>query len=48
MTLEENSVDNKTLDELILQISNVHQTIQEEAIRSVSSGLTLQNWLIGY
>lgn len=37
-----------TFDRLINQITAVHNTIQTEAIRSVSKSLTIRNWLIGY
>ncbi|MEA3554860.1 MAG: DUF1016 N-terminal domain-containing protein [Campylobacterota bacterium] len=37
-----------TLSNLIDKINNVHQAIQQDVIRSVSSGLTLRNWVIGY
>jgi len=36
------------LKKLIEKINNVHQTIQEDVIKSVSTGLTLRNWIIGY
>lgn len=39
---------NDTFDRLINQITTVHNTIQTEAIRSVSKSLTIRNWLIGY
>ncbi len=37
-----------TLDRLTKKIGNIHQTIQQDVIKSVSSGLTLRNWIIGY
>jgi len=37
-----------TLNNLIDKINTVHQTIQQDVIKNVSSGLTLRNWLIGY
>jgi len=43
-----NNIENKTLNDLIAQIDNAHKTIQQEAIKSVSTGLTLRNWIIGY
>lgn len=39
---------NDTFDRLITQITTVHNTIQTEAIRSISKSLTIRNWLIGY
>ena len=39
---------NNTLESLVSQITTVHNTIQSEAIKSVSKSLTLRNWLIGY
>ncbi|MFZ2889942.1 MAG: hypothetical protein WA010_05685, partial [Sulfuricurvum sp.] len=41
-------MQNDTFDRLITQITTVHNTIQTEAIRSVSKSLTIRNWLIGY
>ena len=41
-------VENQTLNELVSQINNIHKTIQSDAIKSISSGLTLRNWIIGY
>lgn len=41
-------MQNDTFDRLITQITTVHNTIQSEAIRSVSKSLTTRNWLIGY
>jgi len=37
-----------TLDNLIIQIDTIHHTIQNETIKSVSTNLTLRNWVIGY
>lgn len=39
---------NNTLKGLVSQITTVHNSIQSEAIKSVSKSLTLRNWLIGY
>lgn len=44
--MEINSYD--TLDSLVSTINFTHESIQGEAIRSVSSGLTMRNWIIGY
>lgn len=38
----------KTIDLLISNIDTAHNSIQSEAIRSVSTGLTLRNWIIGF
>ena len=38
----------RTLNNLIKKIDSVHKTIQQDVIKSVSSGLTLRNWIIGY
>ena len=37
-----------TLSALIQNIDSTCETTQSEAIRSVSKGLTIRNWLIGY
>ncbi len=37
-----------TIDTLVNNIDTVHNSIQSDVIRSVSSGLTLRNWVIGY
>lgn len=41
-------MNNDTFDYLVSQITTVHDTIQAEAIKSVSKSLTIRNWLIGY
>ncbi len=33
---------------LVAQIDTVHKTLQAKSIQSVSTGLTIRNWLIGY
>jgi len=40
--------DVTTLDNLITQIDTIHHSIQSETIKSVSTNLTLRNWVIGY
>ncbi len=37
-----------SLDALVEQITTVHTTIQSETIRSISKGLVVRNWFIGY
>lgn len=37
-----------TFNSLIDKINDIHNTIQQDVIKSVSNGLTLRNWLIGY
>ena len=37
-----------TLENLINKIDTIHNVIQQDVIRNVSSGLTLRNWIIGY
>lgn len=39
---------NMTLINLISNIDNIHQTLQEKALQSVSINLTLRNFIIGY
>jgi len=43
MQIEQNNFNN-----LVTQIETTHQTLQAQAIKSVSSTLTIRNWLIGY
>ena len=43
MSIEQNSFNN-----LITQIETTHKTLQMQSIQSVSSSLTIRNWLIGY
>jgi len=33
---------------LVAQIDTVHKNLQAKSIQSVSTGLTIRNWLIGY
>ena len=33
---------------LVAQIETTHQTLQTQAVKSVSSSLTIRNWIIGY
>jgi predicted nuclease of restriction endonuclease-like (RecB) superfamily len=41
-------MDIKTIDNLVSKIDDAHNTIQSQVVQSVSSGLTLRNWIIGY
>jgi len=43
MSIEQNNFNN-----LVIKIETTHQTLQSQAIKSVSSTLTIRNWLIGY
>ncbi len=43
MQIEQNNFNN-----LVAQIETTHQTLQSQAIKSVSSSLTIRNWLTGY
>ena len=43
MLTEQNNFNN-----LVTKIETTHQTLQAQAIKSVSSTLTIRNWLIGY
>ena len=43
MQIEQNNFNN-----LVTQIETTHQTLQAQAIKSVSSTLTIRNWIIGY
>jgi len=43
MPTEQNNFNN-----LVTKIETTHQTLQAQAIKSVSSTLTIRNWLIGY
>ena len=45
---ERKTVTIQTIDTLITKIDSVHNSIQSEVIRSVSRGLVLRNWIIGY
>lgn len=41
-------MSNQNIDVLISKIDTVHNNIQSDVIKSISSGLTLRNWIIGY
>ena len=41
-------MDIKTIDSLITKIDTAHHGIQSEAVRSISSGLVLRNWVVGF
>jgi len=42
------SIEQNNFNNLVTQIEAIHQILQAKAIKSVSSSLTLRNWLIGY
>lgn len=42
------SLVNDRFNTLVENIINIHQKIQQDTIKSVSTGLTLRNWIIGY
>ena len=42
------TINMETIDMLIDTIGKTHNTIQSEVMQSVSRGLTLRNWIIGY
>jgi len=41
-------IEQTNFNNLVTQIENTHQTLQSQAIKSVSSTLTIRNWIIGY
>jgi predicted nuclease of restriction endonuclease-like (RecB) superfamily len=41
-------IEKNTFDHLVNQIDTVHKTTQAKSIQSVSRGLTIRNWVIGY
>jgi len=41
-------IEKNTFNTLVTQIDSVHKTLQEKSIKSVSTALTMRNWLIGY
>jgi len=43
MTIEENNFNN-----LVIKIENTHTKLQTQAVKSVSTTLTIRNWLIGH
>jgi len=41
-------IEKNTFNTLVTQIDSVHKTLQEKSIKSVSTALTIRNWLTGY
>jgi hypothetical protein len=42
------NIEQNNFNNLVTQIETTHQTLQTQAIKSVSTTLTIRNWLIGY
>ncbi len=41
-------MEKNTFNTLVTQIDTIHKTLQAKSIQSVSTGLTIRNWIIGY